>query len=408
MALTDLAVRNAKPCSKPRKLFDSRGLFLMVTPAGGRWWRFKYRFDGKEKLLSLGTYPDVSLKLARDRRDDARTLVAKGIDPAQARRASKEDGQAEDTFEFVAQEWFAKFSPQWAYSHSSKIIRRLERDIFPWIGSRTIESIKAPELLKLFRRIEGRGALETAHRAKQNCGQVFRYAIATGRADRDPTTDLRGALPRPRPRHHPSITEPKAFGALLRAIKGYRGSIVTRCALQMAPLVFVRPGELRQAEWSEFDLKNAEWRIGAERMKERQQHIVPLAKQALEILSVIHPVSGEGRYVFPGVRSSSRPMSENTVNAALRALGYSGSEMTGHGFRSTASTLLNEQGWSHDAIERQLAHGERNTVRAAYNYAEYLSERRSMMQAWADYLDQLRKGAAVVPLHLANSYSTRN
>jgi len=402
MALTDLAVRNAKPCSKPRKLFDSRGLFLMVTPAGGRWWRFKYRFDGKEKLLSLGTYPDVSLKLARDRRDDARTLVAKGIDPAQARRASKEAGQAEDTFEFVAQEWFAKFSPQWAYSHSSKIIRRLERDIFPWIGSRTIGSIKAPELLKLFRRIEGRGALETAHRAKQNCGQVFRYAIATGRADRDPITDLRGALPRPRPRHHPSITEPKAFGALLRAIKGYRGSIVTRCALQMAPLVFVRPGELRQAEWSEFDLKNAEWRIGAERMKERQQHIVPLAKQALEILSVIHPVSGEGRYVFPGVRSSSRPMSENTVNAALRALGYSGSEMTGHGFRSTASTLLNEQGWSHDAIERQLAHGERNTVRAAYNYAEYLSERRVMMQAWADYLDQLRIGATVLPLRSVN------
>lgn len=403
MPLSELAIRNAKPTTKSRKLFDGRGLFLIVTPTGGKWWRFKYRVAGKEKLISLGTYPDISLKVARDSRDKARKLLAKGIDPSQVRKAANEALLANDTFEMVAREWFAKQSPGWAPSHSSKIIRRLERDIFPWIGSKKIDSLSALEILRVLRRIENRGALETAHRAKQNCSQVFRYAIATGGADRDSTAELKGAIPRAPVRHHPSITEPKAVGELLRALDGYRGSIITKCALQLAPLVFVRPIELRMAMWAEIDLDGSEWRISAKRMKERRQHIAPLAKQALEIFSELMPMTGNCQYVFPGVRTSERPMSENTVNAALRRLGYSGSEMTGHGFRSIASTLLNEQGWTPDAIERQLAHGQRNAVRAAYNYAEYLAERRRMMQAWADYLDQLKRGGTAISLGLVSS-----
>lgn len=406
MPLSDLAVRNAKPTTKSRKLFDGRGLFLIVTPAGGKWWRFKYRFAGKEKLISLGTYPDISLKLARDRRDKARELLAKGIDPSQFRKEANEALLDDDTFETVAREWFGKQLPGWAPSHSSKIIRRLERDIFPWIGSTKIGSLSPLDILRVLRRIENRGALETAHRAKQNCSQVFRYAVATGRADRDCTVDLKGAIPRASVRHHASITEPKAVGELLRAIDGYHGSIIIKLALQLAPLVFVRPVELRMARWCDVDVEAAEWRISAEIMKERRPHIVPLARQALEVFCALMPVTGNHKYVFPNVRTSERPMSENTVNAALRSLGYSRDEMTGHGFRSMASTLLNEQGWSPDAIERQLAHGHRNAVRAAYNYAEYLPERKRMMQAWADYLDQLKRGATATPLALVRSGDT--
>ena len=400
MALTDTAIRNAKPKEKPYKLADEKGLFLLVHPNGGRYWRFKYRFVGKEKLLALGIYPDVSLKEARERRDNARKQVAADIDPGQHRKALKAAKAtcAENSFEIVAREWFAKHSPNWAVNHSSKILRRLERDIFPWIGNRPIADITAPELLTVLRRIENRGALETAHRALQNCGQVFRYAVATGRAERDPSGDLRGALPPTKQIHHASITDPKAIGGLLRTIKGYQGSFITKCALQLAPLVFVRPGELRKAEWSEFDLDAAEWRIPAARMKMREQHIVPLSSQAVAILRELYALTGNGRYVFPGARTNERPMSENTINAALRRLGYSGNEMTGHGFRSMASTILNEQGWYRDAIERQLAHAERNSVRAAYNYAEHLAERRKMMQAWADYLDGLAAGATIMHL----------
>lgn len=400
MALTDTAIRNAKPKEKPYKLADEKGLFLLVHPNGGRYWRFKYRFVGKEKLLALGVYPDVSLKEARERRDNARKQVAADIDPGQHRKALKAAKAtcAENSFEIVAREWFAKHSPNWAVNHSSKILRRLERDIFPWIGNRPIGDITAPELLTVLRRIESRGALETAHRALQNCGQVFRYAVATGRAERDPSGDLRGALPPTKQIHHASITDPKAIGGLLRAIKGYQGSFITKCALQLAPLVFVRPGELRKAEWSEFDLDAAEWRIPAARMKMREQHIVPLSSRAVAILRELYALTGNGRYVFPGARTNGRPMSENTINAALRRLGYSGNEMTGHGFRSMASTILNEQGWHRDAIERQLAHAERNSVRAAYNYAEHLAERRKMMQAWADYLDGLSAGATIMHL----------
>jgi integrase len=398
MPLTDTTVRNAKPESKPRKLADEKGLFLLIHSNGSKYWRFKYRFEGKEKLLALGIYPDVSLAQARQRRDEARKLLANEVDPGvykqEAKRARKD--MAGNSFEAIGREWYAKHSPNWAPSHGDKIIRRLERDIFPWIGSRPVAEITAHILLTTLRRIEERGALETAHRAHQNCSQIFRYAVATGRAERDPCVDLRGALPPAKEKHHPSITDPVAIGELLRAVEGYRGSFVTKCALQLAPLLFVRPGELRRAEWSEVNLENAEWRIPGEKMKMRAVHIVPLCSQAVSILQSLHSLTGEGKYVFPGVRTVSRPMSENTVNGALRRLGYSKEEMTGHGFRSMASTLLNEQGWNRDAIERQLAHAERDSVRAAYNYAEHLPERRKMMQAWADYLGSLKTGAKIL------------
>jgi integrase len=391
MPLTDALIRNIKPSAKRVRVFDTNGLYLEIAPAGGKWWRLKYYFRGKEKRLALGVYPDVGLKKARDRRDEARRLVADDIDPGEHRKALREmrSDRQQNSFEAVAREWYAKYSPSWAPGHADKIIRRLERDVFPWLGGRPIAEINAPDLLTVMRRIEARGAIETSHRALQNCGRVFRYAVATGRAERDPSGDLRGALTPVKERHHASITDPKKIGELMRAIEGYQGAPVSKYALRVAPLLFVRPGELRKAEWSEFDLEGAEWRIPAARMKAREQHIVPLSTQALAIFQELHTLTGDKRYVFPGARTNGRPMSENTVNAALRRLGYSRDEMTGHGFRSMASTLLNEQGWHRDAIERQLAHAERNAVRAAYNYAEHLPERRKMMQAWADYLDVL-------------------
>lgn len=398
MPLSAVAIKNALSLEKPVKLFDGGGLYLLVNPNGSRWWRLKYRYLGREKLLSLGTFPDVSLKNARDRRDEARKQLANGIDPSEQRKIQKTAQAAgtENSFEAVAREWYARFSQKWAPGHADKIIRRLERDVFPWIGKRVIGEITAPDLLTVLRRIEARGAIETSHRALQNCGRVFRYAVATGRAERDPSGDLRGALTPVKERHHASITEPKKIGELMRAIEGYQGAPVSKYALRVAPLLFVRPGELRKAEWSEFDLEGAEWRIPAARMKAREQHIVPLSTQALAIFQELHALTGDKRYVFPGARTNGRPMSENTVNAALRRLGYSRDEMTGHGFRSMASTLLNEQGWHRDAIERQLAHAERSAVRAAYNYAEHLPERRKMMQAWADYIEALAGGGTIV------------
>jgi integrase len=400
MPLTDTAVKSAKAKAKPYKLTDERGMFLLVSPNGSKWWRLKYRIDSKEKLLSLGVYPDVGLKDARAKRDEARSQIADGIDPSIARQVSKtaKSERAANSFEIIAREWYGKFSPEWADSHASKILRRLEQDVFPWIGTRAIAEINARDLLVVLQRIEKRGAIETGHRVRQTCGQIFRYAIATARADRDIAADLRGALQPAIATHHASITEPKAIGALLRDLAEYKGSPTTKTALQLAPLVFLRPGELRRAEWSEIDLDKSEWRIAAAKMKAKVQHIVPLSKQAIALLRDVHPITGEGRFVFPGVRAADRSMSENTVNAALRRLGYASDEMTGHGFRSMASTLLNENGWNRDAIERQLAHGERDAVRAAYNYAEFLPERRKMMQWWADYLDSLAKGAQVIPL----------
>lgn len=400
MPLSDTAIRNAKPADKPRKLADGGGLYIEVAPSGGKWWRFKYRFEGKEKRLSLGVYPDVGLKDARDKHAEARKLLAAGVDPSANKKAAKaaQGERAANSFEIVAREWFDKHAPNWKENHSSKIIRRLEVDIFPWLGACPVGEITAPDLLAAIRRIESRGALETAHRALANCGQVFRYAIATGRAQRDTAADLRGSLPPVKEKHHASITDPKAIGELLRDIEGYQGAFITRCALRLAPLVFLRPGELRKAEWAEIDLDKAEWRIPAARMKMNAVHIVPLSTQAVAILREIQPLTGEGKYVFPGARTTTRPMSENAVLAALRRMDYATDEMTGHGFRSMASTLLNEQGFNRDAIERQLAHAERDGVRAAYNYAEYLPERKKMMQSWADYLEGLAKGANIIPL----------
>lgn len=391
MALTELKIKSEKPRVKAFKLSDGEGLYLLVNPNGSRYWRLKYRIDGKEKLLALGVYDEVSLSDARIRRNEARNLLAKGIDPGLLKQQKKQSKKiaAKNSFEAIAREWHAKFLPKWTTKHGSRIIRQLENDIFPWIGKQIISDISAPALLKTLQRIETRGAIETAHRAHQTCGQIFRYAIATGRAERDPSADLRGALPPAKKKHHATLTEPKAIGDLLRAINDYQGHFVTKCALRLAPLLFVRPGELRHAEWSEFNFEVAEWRIPADKMKMGATHIVPLSTQAMSILKELQPLTGDGKYVFPCIRAPKRPMSENTVNAGLRRLGYTKEEMTGHGFRSMASTLLNEQGWNRDAVERQLAHAERNNIRAAYNYAEYMPVRRKMMQHWADYLDAL-------------------
>jgi integrase len=395
MRLTDTAIRKAKPQDKIYTLTDGDGMYLEVTPNGGKWWRFKYRFDGKQKRLSLGTYPDTGLKSARDKRYEARKQLANGVDPASVRKVSKVMVTASTTesFEVVAREWIAKQSPKWAESHVTNILGRLERDVFPWIGERTTREIEAPELLSMLRRIEERGAVETAHRTLQNCGQIFRYAIATGRAQRDFTPDLRGALAQAVATHLPAITDPQTIGALLRAIDGYTGSFVTRCALQLAPLVFVRPGELRTAEWAEINLEQAEWNIPAEKMKMRQPHLVPLSTQAIAILQEIRPLTEQSPYVFPSARTRTRPMSNNAILAALRRMGFGKDEMTGHGFRAMARTVLDEVLQIRpDYIEHQLAHAVRDPNGRAYNRTSHLGERRKMMQMWADYLEQLKAG----------------
>ena len=416
MPLTDATIRSAKPGEKPIRLFDSGGLYLEVAPSGGKWWRLTYRFDGKEKRLSLGIYPDVPLAGrkdkdtgawidgARDRRDKARQLLADGVDPSGHRKAVKNAraDRAANSFEVVAREWLRKFAPQWAESHGEKNLRRLERDVFPWVGARPIGDVTAPELLKILRRVEARGAAETAHRVRQICGQVFRYAIATGRAERDPSVDLHGALAPVRTAHLAAMTEPKAISDLLRAIEGYRGYLVTKSALRLAPLVFVRPGELRMAEWQEIDLDEAEWTISAGRMKMRQAHLVPLSSQAVAILRELHPLTGHGRYVFPSARSTGRPMSNNAVLAALRRMGFTKDEMSGHGFRAMARTVLDEVLHVRpDYIEHQLAHAVRDPLGRAYNRTAHLTERRKMMQLWADYLERLRDGAEVIVIQRA-------
>lgn len=341
----------------------------------------------------MGTYPDVSLKDARERRDNARKQLADGIDPSHSRKAQKtlRQEQVANSFEMVSREWYAKYSTNWAEAHGSRIIRRLERDIFPHLGAKPIADITAPELLHVIRKIESRGALETAHRALGNCGQVFRYAVATGRAARDPSGDLRGALPPVKEEHFAAVTEPDQAAPLLRAIYAYQGSAVVSCALRLAPLVFVRPGELRGAEWAEIDLDAAEWRIPAARMKTGVDHIVPLATQAIVVLREIHPLTGAGRYVFPSARTSTRPMSDNAILAAMRRMGIGKEEMSGHGFRAMARTILDEVlGARPDLIEHQLAHAVRDPNGRAYNRTAHLPERRKMMQQWADYLDEIK------------------
>jgi integrase len=392
MPLTDLAVRNAKPADKPIRLHDAGGLYLEVSPAGGKWWRWKYRHGGKEKRLSVGVYPTVGLREARERRDNARRLLGNGVDPSDHRKAQKEATRAQiaDSFEVIAREWFRAFSPTWATSHSTRIIRRLERDVFPWLGELPIASIAAPQVLAVLRRIEQRGALETAHRALVNCGQVFRYGVATGRCVRDLTPELRGALPPAAQGHFAATTDPTKLGAILRAFEGYEGSFVVRCAMRLAPLVFVRPGELRAAEWSDIDMANAEWRYVVSKTK--SQHVVPLAGQALAILSELQPLTGAGRYLFPSARDANRPMSDNALLAAMRRMGIGKEEMTGHGFRAVARTILDEVlGFRPDFIEHQLAHAVRDPNGRAYNRTAHLPERRQMMQSWADYLEALTR-----------------
>ena len=400
MALSDLAIRNAKPGAKPTRLFDSGGLYLEIAPSGGKLWRMKYRFDGKEKRLALGKYPDVGLKDARERRDEARKLLANGVDPGENRKLQKaaKTDRAANSFESVAREWITKCMPTWAATHTSKIVRRLELYVFPWLGGRPIAEITAPELLAAVRRVEGRGVLETARRTLGNCGQVFRYAVATGRAERDPTGDLRGALQPVKGGHMAAVTEPKQVAELLRTIDGYRGTLTVVCALRFAPLVFVRPGELRSAEWADIDLDAAEWRYTV--TKTNTPHIVPLARQAVAILREIHALTGDGRYVFPSARTGERPMSDNAILAAMRRMGIAKDEMSGHGFRAMARTILDEVlGFRPDLIEHQLAHAVKDPNGRAYNRTAHLPERVKMMQAWADYLDKLKAGADVIPIH---------
>jgi integrase len=407
MPLTDTAIRNAKPREKPYKLFDERGLFMLVTPTGGKWWRFRYKFDDKEKLLSLGTYPDVPLasqirkddetgstrkiKGARELRDDARELVAQGVDPGVNRKVMKSARveRAANSFEAVAREWFAKNKSTWVEAHSDRIIRRFERDIFPWIGGNAIADLTPPELLTVLRKIEERGAIETAHRALSNCSQVFCYAVATSRATSDPTRDLRRALPPPKAEHFAAVTDPKQVGKLLVVLDGYEGTPVVGAALRLAPLVFVRPGELRKALWEEIDLDSAEWRFTV--TKTKTPHIVALSTQAVAILKDLKKLTGHGKFVFPGARTNGRPMSDNAVLAAMRRLGIPKEEMSGHGFRAMARTILDEvMGFRIDFIEHQLAHAVKDPNGRSYNRTAHLKERQKMMQAWADYLDQLK------------------
>ncbi|QFY43969.1 tyrosine-type recombinase/integrase [Candidatus Methylospira mobilis] len=400
--LSDIQVRKAKPQEKPFKLADERGLYLLVNPNGAKLWRMNYRFTGKQKTLALGVYPDVSLSDARTKRDEARQLMAQGIDPSAQRKSAKAATaeRAANSFEVIAREWLESQRSKWDTGTHEKIQARLESNLFPYLGVRPIAEITAPEQLTALRRVAERGANHTAARLRSDVSRIFRFAIATGRADRDHARDITGALPAAKTAHMSTIVEPKAVGELLRALDGYTGLPVVRAALKLAPLVFLRPGELAGAEWGEFDLDAGEWRIPGERMKMDGRHIVPLSAQAVAILRDLHPLTGHQRYVFPHARNKGQHMSRETVRAALVRMGYGPSSetpMTAHGFRGMASTLLHEQGWPSDMIERQLAHSEKNKVKAAYNHAEHLPERRKMMQSWADYLDGLKAGAVVIP-----------
>lgn len=408
MPLTDSTIRGASAPDKPRKLADEKGLFLLVNPNGSKLWRLKYRMAGKEKLLALGAFPDVGLKKARDRRDEARKLIADGIDPNAVRKKEKAEAAGADTFGYVAEDWFKRQRENWTEGHAVTVRSRLDRDVLPYLARRPLREIDAPELLTVLRRVESRGAVESAHRIKTICGQVFAYAVAIGSATRNPAADIGpGAIRPARVKPMAAVLKPAEVGALLLAIDDYSGTHVVRCAFKLAPLVFVRPGELRAAEWSEFDLDAdaPQWVIPAARMKLKlehkadptRSHIVPLSRQSVAVLKDLQQLTGTGRFVFPGHGSHgdayARPMSENAITAGLRRMGYSGDEMTGHGFRSIASTMLNERGFNPDAIEAQLAHTTGSKVRAAYNRARYLDERRAMMQAWADLLDSLKETA---------------
>jgi integrase len=408
MPLTDTAVRQARPRERVYRLNDGRGLVLLIQPNGSKWWRFRYRWQGIEQMLSMGTYPDTPLLEARARRDVARQQLAKGIDPGAERRRGGDP--VDRSFRGVAQHWLAGLEKLMrAGKRSGKTFKKakwaLENYVYPEMGSRAINSIRPSELLPVLKKIETEGLLETARRTKQRCGQVFRHGIGLGYCERDITLDLRGLLEAPIVEHHAAITEPARVGNLLRSIEDYKGRQLTRLALKLSPLVFVRPGNLRNARWAEIDLTNGQWRISHRHMKKKVQHIIPLCRQAIDIFFELKALTGEGEFVFPGVGHTDRPMSENTINKALRTMGFSGDEMTGQGFRTLASTLLNEQGWDPDVVERQLAHNEEDEVRGAYNHAEYLRVRRKMMQVWADYLEELRAGRVRLPDEYLESVS---
>jgi len=399
MTLSAVAVTNAKPRGKAYKLADERGLYLLVTPKGQRYWRFKYRIDGKEKTLAFGVYPDVSLAEAREKRDAARKIVAAGEDPAAKRKRQEAEKRArsQETFSIIADEWLERLEKEGRSESTLSKLRWLTDFARPALGDRPIAEITAPELLEILRKVEARGRYETANRLRSTFGTIFRYAIATSRAQRDVAFDLRGALITPKVRHRAAITDPKEVGALLRAIEGHEGQPAVRHGLRLLPHVFVRPGELRLAQWREFDLEEHLWTIPAERTKMRRPHRVPLSKQVAEILSELAVITGDGKLLFPSILSEDRAISDNTMNSALRRLGYDKSQMTAHGFRAMASTLLNESGkWHPDAIERQLAHVEGNDVRRAYARGEHWEERVRMMQFWSDHLDLLRIGPKVV------------
>jgi integrase len=396
--LTAVEVRNAKPRGKPYKLFDGAGLYLEVTPNGARYWRLKYRFGGKEKRLALGVYPRVSIAEARERRDGAHRLLRDGGDPSALKQAAKREAKLSEgsAFRIVAEEWISKQRSRWQPGHAEAVARSLDMNIFPELGHRPIEEIEAPELRAVLQKIENRGAHEVRQRVQQRVGAVFRYGIATGRCLRNPAPDLRGAFTSPRVRHYSALNE-KELPEFLAKLDAYDGEPVTKFALRLLLLTFVRTGELRAAEWAEFDEDSAEWRIPAARMKMRDVHVVPLSRQALLLLKKLKPLTGAARFVFPHWTNPARCMSENTILGALYRMGYHG-RATGHGFRGTASTILNEMGFAPDCIERQLAHAERNKVRAAYNHAQYLPERRRMMQRWPDTLDALAIGKPVAKL----------
>lgn len=397
MALTDLRVRTEKPSEKACKLADGKGMYLLIQSSGAKLWRMDYRFDSKRKTLALGTYPETSLAQAREKRDEARKLLAQDIDPSAQRKQDKaehRDAQA-NTFEAIARDWMKVRGKEWSETYAGKTKACLERHAFPVIGSKPIKSINAPELLAMLRAIEKRGTVDMAHRIQQHCGAVFRYAISTGLAEVDPTPSLHGALSTAKVKHYPALTDPKDFAELLRSINEYRGEVTTKIAMLMLAYTFQRTKEIRFAEWAQFDFDAALWRIPKEVMKMREAHIVPLSKQVIGYLKELHCLTGTSRLLFPSMTNRDRPISENTVTYALARMGFKG-QMTGHGFRSVASTILNEQGYRHDVIERQLAHSEQNQVRAAYNRAEYLPERKKMMKEWADYLDKLEAGAQIV------------
>ena len=395
MTLTDTQIRNIKAEDKPRKYFDGGGLYLHVYPTGGKLWQLAYRFNGKPKTLSIGQYPVVSLKEAREQRENAKKLLTNGVDPAEYKKAVKASvyADSQNTFEVIAREWHSKQLDKWTEGYANQVINRLINDVFPAIGGKPIKTVTGKDILEALQKIEERGAIESAHRMKQVISQVFRYAQPTGRVDSDPAVNLSSQLKPIIRTSFASITDSKEIGYLLRDIDNYQGNVVVRMALRLLPYVFLRSRELRGGEWQEINFADAEWRVPADRMKMKELHIVPLSNQAVELLKEIKPYTGHSKYIFPSPMSNTRPISDMALLNALRRMGYEKGVMTVHGFRSMASTLLNEKGYNRDWIERQLAHGERNKIRAAYNYAEYLPQRRKMMQEYADYLDVLKASA---------------